>query len=325
MNDGQNSPQFIPGLRLAEGYFQEKVEPILTSHYPDLRYSAALIGSGSEVLGFDTEMSTDHHWGPRAMLFLRPDDFASNWEAIRAVLSNELPTTYLGYSTNFSAPNPEDNNVQHLRPIGSGPVNHRVETYTVDGFFTKYLNIDVSNSLSAVDWLTLPQQKLRSVTGGRVFRDDLGLEKIRASLAWYPNDDWLYILASLWTRIGQEEHLMGRAGFVGDEIGSAVIGSRLARDIMRLALLMDKQYPPYPKWLGTAFSQLKSAVELAPALTAAVHAATWQEREAGLCAAYQTLAEMHNSLALPNDSHRNHPNSGVSRSGLSMPAALLRR
>ena len=33
--------------------YEEAVAPILDSHLPDLEYSAALIGSGSEVLGFD--------------------------------------------------------------------------------------------------------------------------------------------------------------------------------------------------------------------------------------------------------------------------------
>ena len=67
-------PTFVSGLKLAEGFFQQVVLPILNSHMPKLEYSAALIGCGSEILGFDTEMSTDHHWGPRAMLFLRPRD-----------------------------------------------------------------------------------------------------------------------------------------------------------------------------------------------------------------------------------------------------------
>ena len=210
-------------------------------------YSAALIGSGSEVLEFDTEMSTDHHWGPRVMLFLSPGDFKSKRDAIRTILSNELPTTYLGYSTNFLEPDPEDNGVQTLQPFASGPINHRVQTYTIDGFFADYLNIDISKDLQPIDWLTLPHHKLLSVTSGRVFRDHLGLGKIRARLSWYPHDIWLYILASAWKRISQEEHLMGRAGSVGDQNSSVIIGSRLVRDIMRLAFLMERKYPPYAK------------------------------------------------------------------------------
>ena len=62
---------------------------------------------------------------------------------------------------------------------------------------------------------------------------------------YYPRDVWLYLMASGWNRIGQEEHLMGRAGLAGDEIGSALIGSRLVRDLMRLCFLMEQQYAPY--------------------------------------------------------------------------------
>jgi hypothetical protein len=294
----QKQIPFVPGLILAEGFYHDAVKPILASHYPDLRYSAALIGSGSEVLGFDTEMSRDHHWGPRVLLFLSTDDFKVKWDAIRSVLSNELPPQYLGYSTNFAPPDPTDHGIQMLRPVISGPVNHRVEIHSFSGFFRGYLNIDIEQALSSVDWLTLPQQKLRTIIAGRVFHDDLNLESIRSRFAWYPHDVWLYILAALWARIGQEEHLMGRAGDVGDENGSAIIGARIARDIMRLAFIIEKQYPPYAKWFGTAFQQLKCAAMLEPALTEALHAKSWPEREVGLCTAYEIIAGMHNALGI---------------------------
>ena len=288
----------MPGLKLAEGFYQEAVKPILEAGFPGLQYSAALIGSGSEVLGLDTEMSTDHHWGPRVMLFLTPDDFKLKRDTIRTVLRNKLTPVYRGYPTNFSDPDPEDNGVQILRPAASGPVNHRVETFTLTGFFTDYMGFDINKELETIDWLTLPQQKLRSIVAGRVFHDGLGLEKIRKRFAWYPHDAWLFILASLWARIGQEEHLMGRAGIEGDENGSAIIGSRLARDIMRLAFLMEKEYPPYAKWFGTAFSRLKSAGKLSPGLKGILHADSWQEREKSLSTAYTILAEMHNALGI---------------------------
>ena len=298
MYGNHNHPEFVPGLKLAQGFFHEEVEPILESHYPGLRYSATLIGSGSEVLGFDTDMSVDHHWGPRVMLFLRPDDFKSRRDDIRTTLSSALPISYLGYSTNFSEPNPEDNGVQVLQPVASGPVNHRVEMYTLDGFFLSYMGIQIDRELEPADWLTLPHQKLRSITAGRVFRDNLGLEEIRARFSWYPHDVWLYILASAWARIGQEEHLMGRAGLADDEISSAIIGARLVRDIIRLAFLMERQYAPYAKWLGTAFAQLESAERLAPVLTSTLHAVSWEQRESSLCLAYEILAQMHNELGI---------------------------
>jgi hypothetical protein len=298
MNSSYKKPPFVPGMVLAEGFYREAVKPILDAEFPGLIYSAALLGHGSEVLGFDTEMSADHNWGPRGMLFLGPDDFASKRNAIRDVLGKKLPKIYRGFQTNFSEPDPEDNGTQSLRPADSDVVNHRVETFTLHGYFSDYLGIDIDKELETIDWLTLPQQKLLSITSGRVFHDGLGLEAIMRPFTWYPHDIWLYLLASVWARIGQEEHLMGRAGLAGDENGALIIGSRIARDIMRLAFLMEKRYMPYAKWFGTAFSKLRSAASLEPALTAALHAGSWKEIEKNLCSAYEIIAGMHNALKI---------------------------
>ena len=151
--------------------------------------------------------------------------------------------------------------------------------------------------------LSFPEQKLRTITAGAVFydglgHDDLGLQAVRKRFRYYPPDVRLYLLASAWNRIGQEEHLRGRAGMVGDELGSALIASRLVRDLMRLCFLMEEQYAPYPKWFGTAFAWLACAKTLAPSLRRAQFAETWAEREQGLIEAYQLVAEMHNALGI---------------------------
>ena len=91
---------------------------------------------------------------------------------------------------------------------------------------------------------------------------------------------------------------MGRAGYAGDELGSALIASRLVRDVMGLCFLMERQYAPYAKWFGTAFRRLECAEALAPALRRAQTGATWREREEALCEAYRQLAVMHNRLGL---------------------------
>ena len=91
---------------------------------------------------------------------------------------------------------------------------------------------------------------------------------------------------------------MPRAGFVGDELGSALIGSTLVRDIMSLAFLMEMQYAPYPKWFGSAFQELSCGPALAPFLRDAQLAASWEQREAALCDAYEMLARLQNSLGL---------------------------
>jgi len=293
-----DSPAFVPGLELCRRFYWEAVRPILDAHWPDLPHGAALLGGGSEVLGFDDAMSTDHHWGPRVMLFLSAADRAQWADAIDAALRQELPYTFLGYSTNFSPPDPADNGVQRLQPIEQGPVNHRVTLHTAADFVAEILGFDLARPLEPADWLTFPTQKLRTLTAGAVYHDGAGLEAVRSRFAFYPHDVWLYLLAAGWARIGQEEHLMGRAGSVGDDVGAALIAARLVRDVMRLCFLMERQYAPYPKWFGTAFSRLACAEELLPHLRRTLHAHSWQEAEAGLVPAYEALARLHNSLGL---------------------------
>jgi hypothetical protein len=150
--------------------------------------------------------------------------------------------------------------------------------------------------LLAVDWLTFPSHALGAFVAGSVYQDDTGeLTAQRTRFCWYPHDVWLYLLASGWQRIGQEEHLMPRAGYVGDELGSALIGSRLVRDIMHLCFLLEKQYTPYPKWFGTAFQKLHGANELSPLLWRAQQSSTWSERAESLASAYEVIARLQNA------------------------------
>ncbi len=288
--------RFIPGLKLSESFYREAVEPILRGEFPNLRYSAALIGSGSEILEFDTEMSSDHHWGPRVMLFVNQQDLATYEAAVRNALSEKLPRRFKGYATSYGAP--DEKGVQMPDLSGEGPVNHRVVMETLKEFIENYLGFDIDQEIEAADWLTFPEQKLLTITGGRLFHDEIGLDTVRQRFAYYPHDVWLYLLACSWARIEQEEHLMGRAGHAGDEIGSALIAARLVRDLMRLCFLMEKTYAPYSKWFGTAFSKLRAAPTLAPILQAVLLAKSWQERERHLSEAYEQVARLHNRLGI---------------------------
>lgn len=292
-----SAPAFIPGLALSERFFAEAVRPLLDRAYPDLRYSAALIGPGSEVLGYDTPRSTDHNWGPRLLLFLDDADHVALAASIDALLKAELPATFHGYSTHFGPPGPDG--ARGLAPSNGGPIGHKIEIHALRHWLTSQLGVDPSGALSAIDWLLIPQQVLLEVTMGRVFHDDLGLlEPARTNLAWYPLDVWRYLLAAQWGRISQQEAFVGRTGEVGDDLGSALVAADLVRDLMRLAFLIERRYAPYSKWFGTAFARLDNAPRLTPLLAGALAARTWQEREAHLVPAYETVAGMHNALGI---------------------------
>jgi len=276
------------GIRLAGDYFAEVVAPVVTRAAPGLRYGAAILGSGSEVLGFDTPRSADHGFGPRVQLFLHPRDRAGHGPALLAALDRDLPDDFGGMPARFAARSAADE------------VAHQVVVTDVPAWSVGHFDLDVTaRDLTPRDWLGLPWQHLAAATRGAVFRDDHGhLAAMRARLAWYPRRPVALRAGRAFRRIAQEEAFVGRTGEVGDDLGSSVLAARLVRDVMRLALLLRRVWPPYAKWLGTEFARGPDAAALTPALTAALRATGWPEREAALCDAYEYVARECNALGL---------------------------
>jgi hypothetical protein len=294
--DAEHGPPFVPGLLLNERFYAEAVRPILTDGFPRARYAAALIGPGSDVLGYDTARSTDHEWGPRLLLFVTEADHAEHAAAIHTLLADRLPSSFMGFSTHFGPPGPDG--VRTLAPDPGGPIAHKVEVHPPDTLHS-WLGIDPFGEISAVDWLLMPQQKLLDVTAGRVYHDGLGmLERVREKLTYYPRDIWLYLLAAQWGRIAQQEAFVGRTGEGGDEVGSALVAATLVRDLMGLCFLLERRYAPYSKWFGTAFARLHCAPRLTPLCAQVLQAGAWREREDALAAAYEIVAGLHNAIAI---------------------------
>lgn len=294
-------PRFVPGLQLAREFCAEVVRPLLAAHFPGLPYAATLLGPGSEVAGFDGPRSTDHDWGPRLQLFLRDEDAGHLAPAVTSMLTDRLPESFRGYPTAYPLTGEPAGTAGHhvtvtsLGTWAAGPVSRTAGQ----------LGFDPRAEITLLDWLATPAQRLAEFTAGAVFHDEPGeVTSARARLAWYPRDVWLYVLACQWQRIEQEEPFPGRCAEAGDGLGSAVVTARLARDMMRLALLMHRRYPPYTKWLGTSFARLTEtgqspgAAGLGAALTGAVAAADWPSRQRYLADAGEALAAMHNHLGL---------------------------
>jgi hypothetical protein len=279
--DSRTVPSFVPGIELSRSFYDEVVGPILG----ELPHAAVLLGYGSDVLGFDTERSTDHGWGPRLQVLVADDHDPVDVEARRGALHELLPELHRGWPVRFG--------------WDDTPVQHHVAVVTTRAFFERWLGFDPRSGLDALDWITTPEQLLLEMTGGAVFRDDIGdVTRVRAELTQYPHDVWLWLLACQWRRLDQEEPFVGRTAEVGDDLGSRVLAARLARDVMLLCFRLERVYAPYPKWFGTAFAQLDAADEVGPALTRALRADGIDEREAGLIDAYEAVARRHNALGV---------------------------
>lgn len=170
---------------------------------------------------------------------------------------------------------------------------------TLRDWLNGQLALDPRDGPDTADWLVLPQQSLLGVVRGAVHADPDGvLADVRERLAWYPDQVWRWLLMCQWRRIGQEEHLIGRAAEVGDERGSRVAAARQVRELIRLGFLIERRYWPYTKWLGTEFGTLAIADRIGPALDQALEARNYPEREQGLCTAYEKLAAAYNALGL---------------------------
>ena len=284
---------FVNGLTLNELFYREVVDPLLQAHFPDLQYSAALIGWGSDVLGYDDAQSTDHNWGARFQLFLGERDYEQYHRDIQEILNQHLPAEFHGYPTTFPIVGNEDQR-------GEGDsLEHNIEVRTIRQYFSRYLGCDPYAELNAADWLTFAEHKLLAVTSGRVFHDGLAeLEAIRQKFRYYPRDVWLYMLAAHWEKLSEQEAFVGRCGYAGDELGSILIAARQVKNLMKLCFLIERKYAPYSKWFGTAFRQLACAKELHPVFMRVLQAPDWNTRQEFLAQAYEILARMHNTLGL---------------------------
>lgn len=270
-------PDFVPGRELNAAFYAEVVGPAVGA----VPHSAAYLGWGSEVLGYDTERSTDHGWGPRLQVFVAETDVDTVTERIHAA----LPDEFRGWPVRFGW--------DEIAP------REHVEILPLGQWLRGQLGFDPTAGITTADWLKAPQQLILEVVGGAVFHDGVGdLTAVRAALAWYPDEVWLYLLASQWRRIEQREAFVGRTAEVGDELGSRIVAARLARDVIRMCFLIERQYAPYTKWLGTTFAGLDAGKEVGPALERALSADGYAEREAGLVDAYEAVARRFNGLGL---------------------------
>jgi len=274
----------VSGRELSHRFYSEQVRPRIEPVLGDSPHAAAMLGDGSDVLGFDDDVSPDHDFGPRVQIVIPPDvDPSPVLTALRT-----LPTRYDGLPVYFTSPsafNGWTEGVPGLTAAGA--------------LFRARLGFDPADGITLADWLTTPTQLLATMTAGPVFHDPAGLlTGRRTAVRWYPDDVWRYALAAGWLRVDQEQPFVGRTGGGGDDLGSAILTARQVREHVKLAFLVERRWAPYGKWLGRAFAELSSAGDLGQHLSAALAASSWRQRERHLCQSAARLVEATNDLRL---------------------------
>ena len=234
----------MKGLELSQKYYEEYGKEMIHSQFPELEsvIAVGLVGSGSECLGYDDDISKDHDFEPGFCIFI-PDnadiDDRTIFKLERAYA--KLPNEFHGFKR------------QKMSPVGG---NRHGVMRAGDFYESKTGRRDGNLSLS--DWLSIPEHYLLEATNGKVFRDDEGsFSEIRARLMQMPEDVRIKKLAGnllLMAQSGQYNFM--RCVSHGESGAAQLALSEFVNSTMACAFLLGGRYMPFYKWRFRALREL---------------------------------------------------------------------
>ena len=236
----------MKGLELAARYYEACGKEMLEKRFPELlpKIAIGLAGAGSEVLGYDDELSQDHDFEPGFCIFLPSEDVVTRREAFLLERAySALPEDFEGFRRN------------RLNPVGG----NRHGVIRLADFLEEHLG-NADGKLGVYEWLRLPEQYLLEVTGGRIFRDDSGFfTEIREQLSFFPEDLVKKKLAGNLLYAAQAgQYNYERCLQHGEEGAAQLALYDFVKAAMHCFFLLSGRYMPYYKWRFRAFSELPS-------------------------------------------------------------------
>lgn len=267
----------MKGLEVARDFFYSWGQPYLAAQFPQLaRQIAAGRILGSDVLGGDDEASHDHDWGPQFSLFLSRADYAAGGEQLSRVMNATAPNPWKGY-----------------RLAGAGDVSVKVES--IPKWIGQYLKLSTLPE-TAADWpSSMHESNLYFLRHGEIWVDGSGeFSKWRSALHEYPDEVLRARLAEECFRVWQhgEYNFVQRMARRRDPIAIAVCLGEFVTGVMRITLLMTRDFTPYWKWLPFEFRKRPEAQPYVPLLNELVSIRTI-ERQVEIVQAVCALVHFH--------------------------------
>ena len=179
----------------------------------------ALVGTGSECLGFDDAISEDHDFTKRCQLFLPADIYETNKERLQSYFKN------YAYGT--------------------------VQIECISEFYQRY-TLYPEGPQCEKEFRRVPQDLLCTATNGEVFLDNFGsFTHIRQRLlAYYPEDIRLRKIAYELNQLAQSgQYNLPRMLQRGDTIAASLALHQFVHHYMLFVHLFNKSYAPFYKWL----------------------------------------------------------------------------
>ena len=237
------------GLELAKAYYENYGQELL-GQFPELaaKVAAGLAGSGSECLGYDDDISQDHDFEPGFCLFAFVDDEGdgtprslSRREAFTLERAYaKLPKEFEGFSRSL------------MSPVGGG------RRGVIDlREFLRNTTGSPDGTLTAEDWLRVPEMSLLEATNGQIWADPGNIfTPIREKLAYLPEDVRRKKLAGCLLLMAQAGQYNYMRSIKHGETGAAQLACfTFAENAIHAAHLLEKRYMPYYKW---SFRSLRS-------------------------------------------------------------------
>ena len=226
----------MKGIELSKEYFEafgkEVLETEFSAALPLL--AVGLVGGGSECLGFDDEVSTDHDFEPGFCIFLPDEETVDRRTAFlleRAYA--KLPKEFMGFQRS------------PLNPVGG----NRHGVIRMEDFFLEKVG-SRDGRLSLGQWFSVPEQGLLEATSGAVFFDNLGkFSEIRKRLGYFPEDIRLKKLSGhllLMAQSGQYNY--NRCILRGNTAAAQMAVFEFTKSALHTIYLLNRTYMPYYKW-----------------------------------------------------------------------------
>ncbi len=244
----------MKGLELARRYYEAWGVPMIRDQFPEYEeiLAVGLTGSGSECYGFDDEISQDHDFEPGFCVFLPGEEIVDRRTAFlleRAYA--RLPAEFEGFRR------------QKLGPVGG----NRHGILRIADFFRDKIGCQ-PESMTADDWLRVPEYALAEAVNGEIFRDDAGLmEDAREILCRMPEDVRKKRLAGHLLMMAQSgQYNYPRCLLHGEEGAAQLAVCEFVKHAMATLFLLNRRTMPYYKWAFRALRGLPEGSEAGEAL-----------------------------------------------------------
>lgn len=288
----------MQGLEVARRFYFEWGLPKMRQAFPELvdRMAAGLF-RGSQVLEADDEWSRDHGWGPVFLLLLPEPEYVARGAEVERILNAEAPREWLGYRV-------------------AAPTN-KIEVSSVDRYFAHCLGFahppaDWRAWLADTPHRGAREYELYLLRHGHVFADPQGeLAARRAAFAQYPE---LARLHRIWDELFAVWHygqynLCERLVHRDDPVARQIALGSFVAAVMRLVLLLQRDYTPYWKWLAHEFRKRPAAAPLDAALRQICEPQPRVEQARRVAEVCQVVHDMLDAAGLASQDRSGHPHS----------------